>query len=277
MTAALVLFNTFLSEFNIFYLTDHIFESLPSSFNALKFGHSVTGKQTRLLEIFAMPGREVQGQVLLFGPEITEWSEAQLRNLHANITSNGRLESLVTCLRELPDSLLWHTANEGRADWSTSAATAARRLSDFILGDFSHLSPTSGNAVLAPLTVVEHAIKFIELIGEHNQLDDRAEIVFPPIAATQGFCVGFLSSIAISTSKDWTQLTQNLCKAVRLAVCIGATVDGQSLPETSQSCGATSKSFSVRWKSSSEKAFMDACIRDLPPVSFIHFDKDTEI
>lgn len=195
------------------------------------------------------------GSVVLFGPEITEWSEQQLRDLQRKIVSDERLEFIRNCLCGLPSIPLWQGSETTSAPWRPLAAAASQHLGGFGSGRGLAVSDISRNSLLAPLTVVDQAVNFMEAVESQGQISTTKSAAFPAVAVAQGFCIGFLSSAAVATSLDWAQFERNICKAIRTAVCIGSIVDYQRVSRLADSSTETvTGSLSVRWKSGPEKS-----------------------
>lgn len=86
------------------------------------------------------------------------------------------------------------------------------------------------------------------------------------MSGVQGLCVGFLSAIVVSLSRNDMEIGTVAAIGLRLAVCIGAYVDLDGIsgiPSKEAACVA------LRWKDniSSDKKKVDALLQSFPEVS----------
>ncbi|RDA88879.1 hypothetical protein CP532_5399 [Ophiocordyceps camponoti-leonardi (nom. inval.)] len=184
---------------------------------------------------------------VLFGPtgSVTTESLLEIRTL---LRESSDLDFLSRTISDLPT--LWPTIQEA---WPPLASLPAKKKLNELCNFFqqgsnpSSSSPllteaTNNNILSCPLAVISHVIDFWKLtcgIEDAEPLESRVRDV-------QGFCLGFLTASAVSCAKSETQFRDLTVKAVRLALCLGAVVDLDSVR-----CLDCAVTVAVRWKSSS--------------------------
>lgn len=199
---------------------------------------------------------------VLFGPQgtLTMDKMFEVRKL---LQKTSDLEFLSRTISELPS--LWSTISDA---WPELAKVPAKRkleeLCQFFQGgsNLSLLEPAN-NTILCPLTVITHIIDFWKL-GHDNE---ETSVIESSMQDVQGFCLGFLTATAISCAKDETQYQALAAKAVRLATCVGAVVDLDTLKTTDRLDDASA--IAVRWKSSSHLQGLEQAMSLYPGVSEI--------
>jgi hypothetical protein len=200
-----------------------------------------------------------EGTLLLFGPQMTRLAGSQLTDLRTTILGDPELDFLVKIIRDLPSQ--WTTTVQtacpslGAQGLGASQTQQLQQLADFF--DTGEVPPSEppNNVVLAPLTVVAQ-------VAEYLRLGRRGYV--------QGFCIGFLSAIAVASSRNRDELVRLTGVAIRLAACVGAVID---LGEHEQlrrpgSLGLNS-AHSVRWTSSAEKQHLEESLALFPEVCVI--------
>lgn len=106
------------------------------------------------------------------------------------------------------------------------------------------------SVLLAPLTVIAHIVDFL-------RLGRKADV--------QGFCIGFLSAVAVAGSHETDDFKQVASTALRLALCVGAVIDLDE-EEMSDTLGGSS-CYSAQWKTDLEKDYFDTKLSSYPEVS----------
>ena len=198
---------------------------------------------------------------VLFGPQgaLTPFS---LLDLRAVIHENPELEFLSRTISELPS--LWPTVLAAWPD--LGIVPAERRLTElccFIQGgpDLAFLQTTE-NILSCPLTVIAQIVDFWKLTHGYKP----SKVLEAQVEDVQGFCLGFLTAIAISCSTNETQFKLLAAKAVRLAVCIGALVDLDALITLDRASAVV-----VRCKSSLHLDHLQHTMKLYPGVSDVLF------
>lgn len=203
-----------------------------------------------------MPSQD-SDTIALFGPQVTRWTQESLSSLQSTLLHDSHLKVLRETLAELPS--LWSTL-ENRFDLvNFPGHERLLQLSDFATGKKVLDEKSLSNIHLAPLTIVDHMVEYIQIAEKLNSTDGALNL--PTFGAAQGFCIGFLSAAAISSSNNWAELEINASNALRLAACIGAVIDN----EDGLHDGATA--ISVRWKTDSDRTYLESSLDLFPNVS----------
>ena len=197
---------------------------------------------------------------VLFGPQGALISDS-LFDIRTLLQENSTLRFLLNTISELPS--LWPTILE--VSPNLDVVPAMKRLTElccFFQGGPNLTFKPTDNILLCPLTVISQIVGFWKLthaIGHPpfhgSQLQD-----------VQGFCLGFLTAIAASCSKNETQFQDLASKAVRLAVCAGALVDSDALENLD--CAIA---IAVRLKSNAHLEHLQHKMEGFPDVSLVQF------
>ncbi len=204
--------------------------------------------------------------LLVFGPQTELPSLEVLAELRQELVKNPRLSSLQDAVKNLPR--FWQTLTN--FDPSLSRVPGAKYLDDLqrwiVDGDaFPHHLGDAPNVYSLPVTLILQIIQYVRYLNRVGEKDPH-RLVLEGLQAggIQGFCVGFLSAIAVSSSESAADIAAVAAVSLRLAVCIGAYVDqdGSFAEQANQtSC------LSIRWRSDDvdEKEVADL-IRTYPDV-----------
>ena len=86
------------------------------------------------------------------------------------------------------------------------------------------------NTLCSPLTVVIQFLEYYSYLKISSKSASHADILQSASqAGFQGLCVGLLTAAAAASAKTESELIAHGCKALRLALCIGAYVDLEAL------------------------------------------------
>ena len=205
--------------------------------------------------------------VALFGPQVTDWTDASLRTVQHSLREDPNLRFLAHSLEQLPT--LWPTLQNHLDTFDSASSEGLRQLSDFASAK-APLDPTKlDNVHLAPLTVVSHVVELVRRAKTESGAQQSAsppslDLCLPDFQAVQGFCIGFLGAIALSTSSDWSAFEETISRAVRLAACLGAIIDAE---DRTKAADGRATSISARWRTDSERTFLEATLDSFPEVS----------
>ncbi|PFH58947.1 hypothetical protein XA68_13013 [Ophiocordyceps unilateralis] len=178
-----------------------------------------------------------QPSLLLCGSLITNPSEAYLSQLRSGLVHDPQLADLRDAVAELPDLWALLVAKESRLQRVGAAPLLdilAEWLSSGSSGGLPFSVPSSGNALLAVLTVLGHILEYTTYLNkqgselEPDSIGKGSHIkILEGVGqgGVQGLCVGLLSAIALACSRDKTDISKYGAVAVRLALCVGAFVD----------------------------------------------------
>ncbi|ORY16986.1 hypothetical protein BCR34DRAFT_556379 [Clohesyomyces aquaticus] len=179
---------------------------------------------------------------VLFGPQGSISAE-KANEIRQFIQNTDSLDFLSKSIAELPD--LWTVIVDARPD--LEKISGQRQLHELARFFRSELPLPFGehvnNLILSPLTVVFQVVEFWKLTHGVNYPSSAGR----QFQDVQGLCIGFLTAAAVSCSGSEKEFQTLASKAIRLALCIGATVDLDST-NTSRSLGDT-RAVAVRWKS----------------------------
>jgi Starter unit:ACP transacylase in aflatoxin biosynthesis len=116
------------------------------------------------------------------------------------------------------------------------------------------------NIILSPLVIITHIteyIKYLETTAQKPESKSSTE--------TLGFCMGFLSALAVSVSKDLQDIEKYGSTAIRLAMIIGGIVDAQDTLDTQ----GQSKSLATAWNSPKTGDELNRIVSQFPEVRMI--------
>jgi hypothetical protein len=205
-----------------------------------------------------------QAITVLFGPQgpVTEKSLLEIRTI---LCENTQLSFLLEAISELPT--IWPAlVNAWPGLTKLAGDRRLKELSDYLHGDTDLAFPEAlGNILLCPLTVISQIIEFWQLThGNTEQPYPESNL-----QDVQGFCLGFLTAVSISCSKNEAQYELLVLKAIRLAVCLGALVDLNTISGSGESnCAST---IAVRWKSNSHWQHLERTMERYSHVSTFDF------
>ena len=185
--------------------------------------------------------------LLVFGP-LTEFpSQDVLAELRQELINNPRLSSLQSAVKNLPR--FWQTLTD--SDPSLSRVPGAEYLRDlrrWIVdgGLFPNHLGKLPNVYTLPVTVILQITQYCRYLSWLG-VEDAHGLVVEGVQSggIQGFCAGFLSAIAVSSSEKEADIGALAAISLRLAVSIGAYVDQDGVfadPPNETACVA------IRWR-----------------------------
>ena len=198
-------------------------------------------------------------KLLLYGPQASFPSTEELNKLHRVLGSHTSLfQDIVATIDELP-SLFQQLVT---SDPSLSRVPAAAPLS--FLKQWLQSGPLSGHVgdlpsvAALPLTVVLQTglyLQYLDRTGVTTSYNDSLRSF--QLHGVQGFCTGFLTAAATAFSENEEHLAKNIATSIRLAMCLGAYVDQNTVyaEPPSPACA-----LSIRWK---QEKYSAAQVKDL--------------
>lgn len=205
--------------------------------------------------------------LLVFGPQMEFPPESSLQAARQDLIRSPQLAALRTAVHDLPE--YWQDLV--KFDPSLQDVPGAEyldRLKQWVEkgGPFFHHDGPIPNHYALTVTVLLQIIQYIRYL-EHLGEGSHAKVLQSVKAGgIQGFCVGFLSALAVATSENEASLGASATTALRLAVAIGAYVDrdGAYSPATT-----TYATVAVRWKDGNADGNSEIVkmIKSLPGVS----------
>jgi hypothetical protein len=189
--------------------------------------------------------------LLVFGPQTNLPSYEVLAELRQDLIDNPQMNGLLKAIRDLPN--FWQTVTG--FDPTLSQIQGTEHLGDLLQWIDNGVLPqhlkSLPNISALPLTVTMQVLLYIRYLNE-LQIENPHQKVLQHIqgGGIQGFCVGFLTALVVNCSENENDIAEVGATAIRLAVCVGAYVDQDSLlgdPPNQSSCIA------VRWRTGFEE------------------------
>ena len=194
-----------------------------------------------------MDSSAVIPSLLVFGPVTDFPSQEVLAELRQELIGNPRLSIFQNAVEDLP--AFWQTLID--FDPGLSCVPGAEYLGDlrrWIVdgGLFPHHIGKPPNVYALPVTVILQMTQYFRYLSWLG-VDDAHRRVIEGVqpGGIQGFCGGFLSAIAVSSSEKEADIGAVATTSLRLAVSIGAYVDQDGIfadPPNKMACAA------IRWR-----------------------------
>ncbi|RYP44065.1 hypothetical protein DL768_009434 [Monosporascus sp. mg162] len=203
-------------------------------------------------------GFVLRKSLLVVGPKRSSVTRKELAELRSTITSTPDLAFLAKAITELES--LWPTISgahpELRSIRGEESLSSLCQL--FQGGELLNLTQTEArhNHILLDLiTVLSHIVSFWRLASTkiENSLFASQSVNLDPssyLQDIQGFCLGFLTAAAVSSSRDKVEFQANTATVLRIAVCIGALVESDAVKL--ESSEGQAGHLSVGWNSQAE-------------------------
>lgn len=185
--------------------------------------------------------------LFLCGPQARFPSPPELEEQRKILLQHrGLYEYLENTLKDLSRLLRQLSAFDGTLKRVVSASSAlVELLSQWLgTGDLSLPTETLPNVVALPFTVLLQIALYLKHINTADGSCYRQTIQSLGHHGVQGFCTGFLTAAAINFSRNEEQLAEYTAISLRLAMCIGAYIDHNTLYGEKSSPACT---LSVRW------------------------------
>lgn len=198
--------------------------------------------------------------LIVCGPQAGWPTREELSSLKESLLHDPQLRSLLQAILELPK--LWPSLIQTLPELrTTKGLQLLDALSDWTQGeDNFERDSVPPNIISTPLTVIIQIVQYFQLL--RNLECTHAELLGSVRSGgIQGFCTGFLAATALVCSKDEQEVNVFGAVALRLAVCIGASVDLNGA-EPTQATGC----FAARWKTESGRADIDSVLKEYPDV-----------
>ena len=162
----------------------------------------------------------------VFGPQSKEPKAGYLERLREYLCNEEELVPFVQVIRELPN--LWPLYSDHDTDLSTlsHAPQDLISLSDWIETGKTSLICISTSGILSlPLLVIIQVCQYFQFLQQCRIKHIDLILAVQNGAGIQGYCTGLLTAVAVACSADEKELVQNCCRALRLAVGVGAYSD----------------------------------------------------
>ena len=196
-----------------------------------------------------------QQRLLVFGPQPLSHDAANFRSVHKSLKQASNSSWIFHTIKDL--STVWHSFLEEFPKYSTTQTSqglaALEKWSEngTLPDTYNHLP----NIVLSPLLVIIHLWEYLQYEGESSKLQPTE---------TLGFCMGFLSAIAVSASKKGSGIETYGSVAIRLATLVGGIVDVQDALDPD----GASQSLATAWSPGTSHS-LDRVLGKFPEVSVV--------
>ena len=162
----------------------------------------------------------------VFGPQSKEPTENYLQLIRAYLLNKEELALFVHIIRKLPD--LWSLYSNHNSDISalSHGPQDLLSLSNWIeTGETGSISKCTSGVLSLPLLVIIQVSQYFQFLQESRIKHIDVILAVSNGAGVQGYCTGLLTAAAVACSADEVELVQNCCRALRLAVGVGAYSD----------------------------------------------------
>ncbi|KAK4611258.1 Non-reducing polyketide synthase pkbA [Fulvia fulva] len=180
--------------------------------------------------------------MLAFGPQEPCPNTSTMQRLRHVLQDDPALLDMQQCIQDLPVSWNVLVEQDERLGALPGAANVAA-LKSWLLDSNSHeKADATANQITMPLTVIMHLVQYRQYLQQFSQTTYSSIMQNVTHGGVQGFCTGLISAHAVATMKSAKDFGACSSSAIRLALCIGAHVDLESLKNGQQVVSAI-----VRW------------------------------
>lgn len=205
--------------------------------------------------------------LLVFGPQTEFPPESSFQAARQELISSPHLAALREAVYQLPQ--YWRDLVA--FDQSLQRVPGAEyldHLSQWVKngGPFPHHNEDAPNHYALAVTVLLQLTQYTLSLGPLESDSHSKVLESVRTGGIQGFCVGFLSALAVATSESEANLGPHAATALRLAVCIGAYVDRDGIYAPAETIYAT---VAVRWRdgNANDKSELVEIVQSMPHVS----------
>ena len=192
-------------------------------------------------------------KLLLYGPQARFPSTEESRQLHQVLAKHtGLFQDIVATVNELSNLYQQLAASDPSLSQVPAVASLSFLQKWLQSGDLPKNVDDLPNVAALPLTVVLQTALYLQHLDRNGITTNYKDSLKPfQQHRVQGFCTGFLTAAATAFSENEKQLAGNLGTSIRLAMCIGAYVDQNTVyaEPPSPTCA-----LSIRWKQGSFSA-----------------------
>lgn len=179
---------------------------------------------------------EEGNRLLVFGPQALSANANDFRALQSTVKQHTWIAATI---KDLPN--IWDDFVKAFPKYNVIPGEALLQnlikwvdTGDIDLGDNNRLT----NIILSPLVIITHITEYLKYLDIDAQRPNQASST-----ETLGFCIGFLSALAVSVSKESNDIERYGATAIRLAMIIGGIVDTQDALDIQ----GPSKSLATAW------------------------------
>ncbi|KAG4435795.1 hypothetical protein IFR05_008716 [Cadophora sp. M221] len=176
--------------------------------------------------------------VAIFGPQSKTPTDQYLADLGAYLRSKEILAPLVEAIKDLPE--IWHTFLNFHAGFAAleDGPNCTQMMSDWITGERPMAwgdEVPSGMLALPMLTII-HVVQYFQYLDQRSVTHADLLKSLQDGAGIQGYCGGMLSAVSVACASSEEEIVANACKAIRVAVGIGAACDVMDDNPKKRSC-----------------------------------------
>lgn len=213
-----------------------------------------------------MSSRRVElPSAIFFNPQSKAASAQYLSNLKAYLCDNKELRPLTEAIKALPGT--WkRVSSQGEKFASLSQGPlCTEALSDWITGaqDATSIANAMSACLALPLLTIIQSCQYFQFLQAKNIKHQELLETVEQGGGVQGYCAGLLPAVAIATSANEAELVDNTCRALRLALAIGAYAD---LGDEELSGGPTNIVVRLKYEGQGEKI-----LEGFPGVSWLFY------
>ncbi|KAF3390904.1 Iterative polyketide synthase afoE [Talaromyces pinophilus] len=177
-------------------------------------------------------------KLLVFGPQALSANANDFRALQSTVKQQTWIAATI---KDLPN--IWDDFVKAFPKYNVVPGEALLQnlikwaeTGDIDFGAINRLT----NIILSPLVIITHITEYLKYLDTGAQKPNQASAT-----ETLGFCMGFLSALAVSVSKQSEDIERYGSTAIRLAMLIGGIVDAQDALDIQ----GPSKSLATAWNS----------------------------
>lgn len=201
-------------------------------------------------------------RLLVFGPQALSANVNDFRALQSTVKRHTWIADTIKDLPNIWDDFMqiFPKYNVVLGDTLLQSLVKWAETGDIDLGTDHRLT----NIILSPLVIITHITEYLEYLNAGAQKPNQASST-----ETLGFCMGFLSALAVSVSKESDDIKRYGATAIRLAMIIGGIVDAQDALDTQ----GPSKSLATAWNSPKGAEELKHILGRFPEVRNVPFIK----
>lgn len=186
-------------------------------------------------------------KLLLYGPQARFPSQEESSQLHRVLTNHTSLfQDIVATINELSSLYQQLAASDTSLSQGTDIASLSYLQKWLQSGDRPGDVDDLPNVAALPLTIVLQTALYLQHLDRNGVTTNYKDSLRSfQQHGVQGFCTGFLTAAATAFSENEEQLARNLGTSIRLAMCLGAYVDQNSVYAKPPS---PARALSIRWK-----------------------------
>ena len=167
-------------------------------------------------------GRQRLASALVFCPQNRPPKVDYLKRLRHELATNPALAPFVQAILDLPKTWDLYAWTNSDIAALKQGPQHIRQLRDWIVeNNAAPLAETMSGILLLPLLTIIHITQYFQYLAsmeiQHSEFLEDIRV-----GGAHGLCGGMLAATAIAASSNESEVVQNACTSLRLALCIGA-------------------------------------------------------